>query len=69
MGAGYHTIHHTTYRHNYGHYFTFFDQLFGTMVTPEEYDDDIAAKMQERQAMQGSGQNDSQPPKPLKARQ
>ncbi|GFH31054.1 fatty acid hydroxylase domain-containing protein [Haematococcus lacustris] len=23
MGAGYHTIHHTTYKHNYGHYFTF----------------------------------------------
>lgn len=23
LGAGYHTIHHTTYKHNYGHYFIF----------------------------------------------
>jgi lathosterol oxidase len=38
MGAGYHTIHHTTYRHNYGHYFTYMDKLFGTLVTPEEYE-------------------------------
>jgi sterol desaturase/sphingolipid hydroxylase (fatty acid hydroxylase superfamily) len=38
MGAGYHTIHHTSYRHNYGHYFTFMDQLFGTLLHPEDYD-------------------------------
>ena len=37
MGAGYHTIHHTTYRHNYGHYFTYMDGLFGSLVTPDEY--------------------------------
>ena len=37
MGAGYHTIHHTTYRHNYGHYFTYMDGLFGSLVSPEEY--------------------------------
>lgn len=26
MGAGYHTIHHTRYNYNYGHYFTFVDR-------------------------------------------
>eukprot|EP00898_Chlorokybus_atmophyticus_P004577 jgi/Chlat1/511/Chrsp103S01095 len=35
MGAGYHTIHHITYRHNYGHYTTFMDQLFGTLHVPK----------------------------------
>lgn len=37
MGAGYHTIHHTTYRHNYGHYFVYMDGLHGTLVSPEEH--------------------------------
>lgn len=36
MGAGYHTIHHTTYRHNYGHYTIWMDWLFGTLHNPEE---------------------------------
>lgn len=36
MGAGYHTIHHTLYNYNYGHYFTFVDRFFGTLITPEE---------------------------------
>ncbi|KAL5671275.1 hypothetical protein ACJX0J_015581, partial [Zea mays] len=31
MGAGYHTIHHTTYRHNYGHYTIWMDWMFGTL--------------------------------------
>ncbi|GFR45951.1 hypothetical protein Agub_g7417 [Astrephomene gubernaculifera] len=44
MGAGYHTIHHTTYKHNYGHYFVFIDWLYGTMLTPEQHDADMAAK-------------------------
>ncbi|QDZ20109.1 sterol desaturase [Chloropicon primus] len=35
MGAGYHTIHHTTYRHNYGQFFTYMDRLFGTILYPE----------------------------------
>ena len=39
MGAGYHTIHHTTYKHNYGHYTTYFDSLFHTLISPEEYDE------------------------------
>nr|DAD35403.1 TPA_asm: hypothetical protein HUJ06_006043 [Nelumbo nucifera] len=34
MGAGYHTIHHTTYRHNYGHYTIWMDWLFGTLRDP-----------------------------------
>jgi lathosterol oxidase len=36
MGAGFHTIHHTTYKHNYGHYTVFFDWLFGTLRDPYE---------------------------------
>ncbi|KAJ6853628.1 delta(7)-sterol-C5(6)-desaturase-like isoform X1 [Iris pallida] len=36
MGAGYHTIHHTTYRHNYGHYTIWADWMFGTLRDPEE---------------------------------
>ncbi|CAA6665311.1 unnamed protein product [Spirodela intermedia] len=36
MGAGYHTIHHTTYRHNYGHYTIWMDWMFGTLRYPEE---------------------------------
>ncbi|KAG0463067.1 hypothetical protein HPP92_021543 [Vanilla planifolia] len=36
MGAGYHTIHHTTYRHNYGHYTIWMDSLFGTLRDPQE---------------------------------
>lgn len=37
MGAGYHTIHHTTYKHNYGHYFWYMDRLMGTLIFPEDY--------------------------------
>merc|ERR1711977_613005 len=36
MGAGYHTIHHTTYRHNYGQFFTYMDRAFGTIMYPEK---------------------------------
>lgn len=39
MGAGYHTIHHTAYRYNYGHYTTIMDAWYGTLLTPEEYPD------------------------------
>ena len=35
MGAGYHTIHHTTYRHNYGQFFTYMDRAFGTILYPD----------------------------------
>ncbi|KAJ8761159.1 hypothetical protein K2173_001215 [Erythroxylum novogranatense] len=36
MGAGYHTIHHTTYRHNYGHYTIWMDWMLGTLRDPDE---------------------------------
>lgn len=44
MGARYHTIHHTMYNKNYGHYFTFVDRLHGTLLTPTDYDAMMAAK-------------------------
>eukprot|EP01024_Parvocaulis_polyphysoides_P031163 TRINITY_DN28237_c1_g1_i1.p1 TRINITY_DN28237_c1_g1~~TRINITY_DN28237_c1_g1_i1.p1 ORF type:complete len:357 (-),score=44.11 TRINITY_DN28237_c1_g1_i1:359-1357(-) len=44
MGAGYHTIHHTTYKDNYGHYTVLFDWLFGTLISPEEYKRKMAWK-------------------------
>jgi len=34
MGAGYHTIHHTNYKTNYGHYFTYMDWLFNSLELP-----------------------------------
>ena len=37
MGAGYHTIHHTAYRYNYGHYTTIMDAWYGTLLSPEDY--------------------------------
>ncbi|XP_074289876.1 delta(7)-sterol-C5(6)-desaturase-like [Silene latifolia] len=40
MGSGYHTIHHTTYRHNYGHYTVLMDWLFGTLRKPTLDDDE-----------------------------
>jgi len=33
LGAGFHTVHHITYRHNYGHYTTYMDALFGCATT------------------------------------
>lgn len=36
MGAGYHTLHHTVYNKNYGHYFTYMDKLHDTLFSPEE---------------------------------
>jgi len=44
MGGGYHAIHHTTYKHNYGHYTIYFDRMFGTLETPEEHESAKAAK-------------------------
>ncbi|CAN8269819.1 unnamed protein product [Cochlearia groenlandica] len=43
MGAGYHTIHHTTYKHNYGHYTICMDWMFGSLKVPlaeEEEEED-----------------------------
>lgn len=39
MGAGYHTLHHTVYNKNYGHYFIYMDKLHNTLFTPEEDDE------------------------------
>nr|GLL19268.1 delta(7)-sterol-C5(6)-desaturase-like [Ipomoea trifida] len=36
MGAAYHTIHHTTYRHNYGHYTIWMDWMLGTLHRPTD---------------------------------
>jgi len=44
MGAKYHTLHHTNYKTNYGHYTIFFDKMFGTLLTPEDHDAQHAAK-------------------------
>ena len=41
MGAGYHAIHHTTYKHNYGQFFVYMDQLFGTLTTPHQYGESL----------------------------
>ncbi|KAK4477687.1 hypothetical protein RD792_016934 [Penstemon davidsonii] len=38
LGAGYHTVHHTTYRHNYGQYTIWMDSIFGTLREPIEDD-------------------------------
>ena len=35
MGAAYHTIHHTSYKFNYGHYFIYVDQILGTLKVPK----------------------------------
>ncbi|XP_019173008.1 PREDICTED: putative Delta(7)-sterol-C5(6)-desaturase 2 [Ipomoea nil] len=36
MGAAYHTVHHTTYRHNYGHYTIWMDWMLGTLHKPTD---------------------------------
>ena len=54
MGAGYHTIHHTLYNYNYGHYTTFMDRLFGTLITPEEHQAKRAANRKETAAQEAA---------------
>lgn len=44
MGAGYHTLHHTIYNYNYGHYFIYVDWMMGTLVSPEEHAAKLAKK-------------------------
>jgi lathosterol oxidase len=36
-GAAHHRIHHTTFRSNYGQYFTFWDRVFGTHKDPKQW--------------------------------
>jgi len=54
MGAGYHSIHHTSYKHNYGHYTIFMDQVFGTMLTPEDEEEDKGGKLERQVSPAGS---------------
>lgn len=42
MGAGWHTIHHTSYKHNYGHYFVIMDWLFDTLMDPRDFAEQTA---------------------------
>ncbi|CAA7038561.1 unnamed protein product [Microthlaspi erraticum] len=44
MGAGYHTIHHTTYKHNYGHYTIWIDWMFGSLRVPLAEQDNLKEK-------------------------
>jgi len=60
MGAGYHSIHHTSYKHNYGHYFIFMDQLFGTMLSPEEEREEHEQETQMQQQQQWRQQQQGQ---------
>lgn len=46
MGAGFHTVHHTTYVDNYGQFFIYFDWLFGTLTAPEDLVDAQEEKKQ-----------------------
>jgi len=36
MGSKYHTVHHTHYHYNFGQFFTFCDQFWGTLKIPEK---------------------------------
>lgn len=48
-GAGHHTIHHTTYKSNYGQYFTFWDKLCGTFRDPALWRKQGAPVLSEKQ--------------------
>jgi len=48
MGAAYHAIHHTTYKHNYGHYTTLMDWMFGTLCVPDKSNVRVAAAPAEK---------------------
>lgn len=48
-GAGHHTIHHTTYKSNYGQYFTLWDQICGTFRDPRLWKKQGAPTLTEKQ--------------------
>lgn len=48
-GAAHHTIHHTTYKSNYGQYFTLWDKLCGTFRDPYTWKDQGAPTLTEKQ--------------------
>lgn len=51
MGAGFHTVHHTTYVDNYGQFFVYFDWLFGTLTAPEDLIDAEEEKKQQAKSI------------------
>jgi Delta7-sterol 5-desaturase len=48
-GAAHHTIHHTTFRSNYGQYFTLWDKVFGTFRDPRIWQASGAPILSERE--------------------
>jgi lathosterol oxidase len=56
-GAAHHTIHHTKFNYNYGQYFTFWDQFFGTFKDPYqqwpyELDEEVLEKVRKEEVME-----------------
>lgn len=54
LGSGYHTVHHTTYKDNYGQYTIYFDWLFGTLTAPEDLDDALHKVLPSEQSKVGA---------------
>lgn len=48
-GAGHHTIHHITYKSNYGQYFTFWDKFCGTFRDPRQWKKEGSPALSEKQ--------------------
>lgn len=48
-GAAHHSIHHTTYKSNYGQYFTLWDKICGTFRDPRQWKRDGAPTLTEKQ--------------------
>lgn len=48
-GAGHHTIHHTTFKSNYGQYFTLWDKICGTFRDPNQWKKQGAPTLSEKQ--------------------
>lgn len=49
-GAAHHTIHHTTFRSNYGQYFTLWDRVCGTFRDPDVWKKEGAIGLTEKEA-------------------
>lgn len=48
-GAAHHTIHHTTFKSNYGQYFTLWDRVFGTFRDPYAWEKEGAPTFSEKE--------------------
>lgn len=46
MGAGYHKLHHLKYTVNHGHYFWYMDRIFGTLLFPEDYEEEKRIRLE-----------------------